>query len=194
MKATHGNIDAVSRIRQLSILCTGHQNSALHVTMVALNFVPRMTMVATLPDEGWIELHAGWNGFGQGCIGWRRLSNCKLLSVYRWSLGGCIEYWIKLRTQTMVASIFEQESRKIPPLWCESLRNLMTLFGKKYFHCITLLYFSHSAPYLTSEPGGWRGNYRLLILKFKFKVQIYFIEIQIYIACNCKANSRSFDI
>ena len=94
MKATHGNIDAVSRIRQLSIFCTGHQNSALHVTMVALNFVPRMTMVATLPDDGWIELHAGWNGFGQGCIGWRRLSNCKLLSVYRWSLRGCIEYWI----------------------------------------------------------------------------------------------------
>ena len=60
----------------------------------------------------------------------------------------------KLRTQTIVASIFEQESRKIPPLWCESLRNLMTLFGKKYFPCITLLYFSHSAPYLTSEPGG----------------------------------------
>ena len=52
MKATHGNIDAVSRIRQLSILCTGHQNSALHVTMVVLNFVPRMTMVATLPDDG----------------------------------------------------------------------------------------------------------------------------------------------
>ena len=87
MKATHGNIDAVSRIRQLSILCTGHQNSALHVTMVALNFVPRMTMVATLPDDGWIELHAGWNGFGQasdngGC----QTANCSACTGGVWEV------------------------------------------------------------------------------------------------------------
>ena len=44
------------------------------------------------------------------------------------------------------------------PQW---VKELDVIVHKNYFPCtcITLLNFGHSAPHLTSEPGGWCGNY-----------------------------------
>ena len=45
-------------------------------------------------------------------------------------------------------------------LLCSSyyVKEFDVIVHKKYFPCISLLFYHYSVPQITSEPGGWGGN------------------------------------